>query len=132
MEKRTLVERQILNLVYDEDKKAIYVEHPSGYTIDITSPATPTVYNVTLTILDTEYSQALPADCRFFEFQCQTAFDIRFAFVTGKVATPTAPYMTLKSGCYYYSPTINQASSPSTLYFATDEAGVVVEIIAWT
>jgi len=94
--------------------------------------ATPTVYNVTLTNADTEYSQAMPANCRGFEFQCRTENDVRFAVVTGKVAAPTAPYMTLKAGDYYASFPINQAASPSTLYLASSVAGVIVEIIAWT
>lgn len=94
--------------------------------------STPATYNLTLTLANTEYSQALPSSCRFFEFQCRTAFAVRFAFVTGKVAAPTAPYMTLKSGNYYYSPSINQGATPGTLYLASAEAGVVVEIIAWT
>jgi hypothetical protein len=33
MEKRTLVERQIMNLIYDETKKAIYVVNPPGYSV---------------------------------------------------------------------------------------------------
>ena len=87
---------------------------------------TPTLYNVTLTNADTEYSQAL-ASCKGIEFQARTAVDIRFAFVTGKVATPTAPYMTLKSGQWYYFD-----GSPTTLYLASATAGTVVEIILWS
>lgn len=94
--------------------------------------SSPTVYNVTLTTGDHEYSQALPSYCCGFEFQCRTAVDIRFAFVTGKVATPTAPYMTLKSGDRYQSLPIKQADSPSTLYLASTTAGAIVEIVAWT
>lgn len=92
----------------------------------------PTIYNITLTNANTEYSQALPANCRLFEFQCRTENEIRFAFVTEKVATPTAPWMTLKAGDYYVSPHMFQGASPSTLYFATAVAGVIVSIIAWT
>lgn len=94
--------------------------------------STPAVYNKTLTSADTEYSQAMPTNCRGFEFQCRTENDVRFAFVTGKVAGPTAPYMTLKAGDFYNTQPINQADSPSTLYLASPTAGVVVEIIAWT
>jgi hypothetical protein len=94
--------------------------------------ATPTPYNLTLTDADTEYSQALPANCRGFEFQARTEAAVRFAFVTGKVAGPTAPYMTLKAGDYYSSPPLNQGASPSTLYLASATAGTVVEILAWT
>ena len=125
MDKRVFVERQIMNLIFDEANQAIYTIHR-----DVTS--TPTIYNVTLTDANTEYSQDLPANCRFFEFQCRTAFAVRYAYVTGKVATPTAPYMTLKSGGSYYTPVISQGASPSTVYFASAQAGVVVEITAWT
>lgn len=94
--------------------------------------ATPIIYNVTLTLADTEYSQAMPLNCRCIEFQARTAADIRFAFVTGKVATPTAPYMTLKSGHWYFSQPLSQGAAPSTLYLGTATAGTVVEILAWT
>jgi hypothetical protein len=105
----------------------------SSGSIDMDSrTTTPTMYNVTLTNPDTEYSQAMPTDCRLIEFQARTSAAIRFAFVTGKVATPTAPYMTLKAGDYYFTPVINQGASPSTLYLASSVAATVVEIIAWT
>ena len=93
--------------------------------------ATPTAYNVTLTVANTEYNQAMPANCRGFEFQCRTEADVRYAFVTGRVAGPAAPWLTLKAGDYYFSPPINQAATPSTLYLATPTAGSIVEILAW-
>jgi len=99
----------------------------------IDSPiTTPTVYNVTCTVADTEYSQALPANCRGFDFQARTEAVLRFAFVTGKVATPVAPYMTLKAGDCYTSPSMMQAAAPSTLFVASPTAGTVVELLAWT
>lgn len=89
------------------------------------------VYNVTLTSADTEYSQALPNGCTHYEFQARTSVAIRFAFETGKVATPTAPYATLKAGQAYES--FNKwPSSSITLFFASASAGTVVELIAWT
>ena len=93
--------------------------------------ASPTVYNVTLTNANTEYSQAMVANCRRFEFQARTEATIRFAFVTGKVATPTVPYMTLKAGDSYESGPVNQGAAPSTLYIGSATAGTVVEIISW-
>ena len=99
----------------------------------VDSPITaPTSYNITCTDADTEYSQALPTNCRFFEFQCRTENATRYAFETGKVATPTAPYHTLKAGDYYNSPQIAQAAAPSTLYVASATAGVVIELLVWT
>ena len=90
-----------------------------------------TLYNLPLTSANTEYSQALPEDTKWFEFQCRTAADVRFAFVTGLVAGSTEPYITLKSGQSYDSGELYTASKP-TLFCASGSAGVVVEIIAWT
>lgn len=91
---------------------------------------TPTIYNVTLTDADTEYSQALPSSTRELRFMCRTLFDVRYSFTTGKVATPTAPYLTLPSGMGYASD--ESDITGKKLYFASAEAGVVVEIEVWT
>ena len=90
----------------------------------------PFVYNKTLTVADTEYSQALPSSTREVRFRCRTLYDVRFAWVTGKVATPTAPYLTLLSGMEYASD--DNDITAKSLYLASDEAGVVVEIEVWT
>jgi hypothetical protein len=63
-------------------------------------------------------------------FQCRTAFDIRFAFETGKVATPTAPYGTIKSGGSYDEDGLDMVDK--TLYLASSQAGVVVEVVIYT
>ena len=49
----------------------------------------PTIYNKTLTSANTEYSQTL-TDVKNLTFQCRTSFAVRYAFVTGKTAAPTA------------------------------------------
>ena len=91
---------------------------------------TPTIYNVTLTDADTEYSQALPSSTREIRFRCRTLFDVRFAWLKNKVATPTAPYLTLPAGSDYFSD--DSDITGKTLYLASGEAGVVVEIEVWT
>ena len=93
--------------------------------------STPGIANLTLASADTEYSQAMPSNCRRFEFQCRASYDVRYQFETGKVAAPAAPYMTLKAGGALDSGPISQGDSPSTLYFASSTAGVVVEILYW-
>ena len=90
---------------------------------------TPTLYNITLTLADTEYSQALPAGTRSIRFMARTAAAVRFAFVTGKVATPTAPYMTLPASSGYAQEHIYTGA---TLYFASASAGTVVELEVWS
>lgn len=89
-----------------------------------------TCYNVTLTNADTEYSQALPTGCRYFTMQARTSAAVRWTFETGKVATPTAPYMTMKAGGWNSSPELYKATG-KTLYLGTASAGTVVEIMAY-
>lgn len=96
---------------------------------EIIQPGTP--LNQTCTVADTEYEIALPAGCQHFSIQCRTAFDVRFAFVTGKVATPTAPYLTLKSGQTYTSPEKMSLPTGKSLFVASSQAGVVVEVLPW-
>ena len=89
----------------------------------------PEVFNVTLTVADSQYTQDLPDATKRFTVQCRTANDVRFAFVTGKVAGPVAPYETLKSNQSYYED--NLFIEDTTIYLASSIAGVVVEIIIW-
>lgn len=88
-------------------------------------------YNVVLTVVDTEYSQALPDNCKGIEFVSRGGYPVRYAFTTGKVAGSISPYFTLKSNCSYENPiTLNLSSK--TIYFASDNAGDVVELIVWS
>jgi len=83
-----------------------------------------------MTNLDTEYSQALPTNTKRFVVRTRDGTSFRLAFVTGKVATPTAPYFTVPSNTSYQEDNIFLASQ--TVYFACDVAGKIIEIIAWT
>ena len=80
----------------------------------------------TLTIADTEYSVALPSSTRELRFRCRTLYDIRYAWETGKVATPTDPYATVSAGLEYRSD--KKDLTGKILYLASSQAGVVVEI----
>lgn len=92
----------------------------------------PEVQNKTLTDANTEYEIDISLGTKFLTFQCRTSFDVRFAFIIGKVATPTAPYMTLKSGMSYSVPEKFLISHDFVkLYLASAQAAVVVEYIAW-
>lgn len=93
---------------------------------------TPTVYNVTMTNADTEYSQALPAGCKRFSLSIRGGVStdvLRFAYVTGKVATPTAPYMQMTGDAEKYE--MDLSLDAQTLYFACAGAGKVAQIEAW-
>jgi hypothetical protein len=90
---------------------------------------TPTIQTVTLTLANTEYSITLPAGTKRFSMQPRTNVDVRFAFVTGKVAAPTEPYATMKSGAPY---TEFDILSGARIYFASSTAGTVVEVVSWS
>ena len=87
------------------------------------------IYNVTCTNANTEYSQELPPNTRSLAIQSRTAVDVRVAFVTGKVATPTAPYFTMKADGALALQDL-QLTDGAIIYVGTATAGTVVEIVA--
>ena len=89
----------------------------------------PTAYNITLTLANTEYSQLLPSGIKELRFRCRTLYDVRFAWETGKVATPTAPYLTLPAGSDYFSD--KKDISGKKIYLASSQAGVIIELSVW-
>jgi hypothetical protein len=91
---------------------------------------TPTSYNVTMTLANTEYSQALPANTKRVCLQCRGLYDVRFAFVTGKVAGPVAPYHTLLAGMNYWEDNLSLAAT--TIYVACGVAAQVAELVCWS
>lgn len=106
------------------------VEVSNTIPVTVGGATTPNEYAKTLTVADTEYSQLLPAGTKKFQIRCRTSYDVRFSFTTGKVAGPTDPYQTLPADETYWEEGLDLTGV--TLYLASDEAGVVVEILAWT
>lgn len=88
---------------------------------------TPVIYNVTMTLADTEYSQALPADTKKFLIKCRGAYDLKVAFASGESGTT---YITIPANTALCE-TLLVASS-LTLYVQCATAGQVAEIIAWS
>ena len=83
-----------------------------------------------MTLLDTQYSQALPTNTKKIEFRCRSANDIRYAFLTGKVAGPIDPYKSLTSGEVKSESNLNLTGI--ILYVACSVAGQIVELEVWT
>ena len=90
-----------------------------------------TEYNITLTLADTEYSQALPANTKKIEFWSRGKYAFRHAFTAGKVASLVSPYLTAFANSNYESPGMADLTS-KTIYFATDTAGDVIEMRVWS
>ena len=95
----------------------------------VATAETPTIYNVTMTTADTQYSQALSAGVQKFIIHTRDGTAYRFAYVTGKVATPTAPYFSMPANSIYSEDLIS--GDAKTLYFACASDAKVIEIIEW-
>jgi len=89
-------------------------------------PTTPVIYNKTLTLANTEYSQALPGGCRKIMVQCRSAYDVKITYTA--LASGTTFY-TLKSGTWYWDDFVD--GTAKTLYMQSAQAGVVVEVMVW-
>lgn len=98
--------------------------------LNVQVATTPAIYNVTMTNADTEYSQALPANTKKFIIQTRDGTEFRLAYVTGKVATPTAPWFTVRMNGTYSEDNLTCAAQ--TLYFGCGDAAKIIEIIAWS
>jgi len=91
---------------------------------------TPAIYNVTMTLADTEYSQLLPDNTKKFLIKTTDGTAFRIAFVTGKVAVPTAPYWTVPTSNAYSEDGVKLTAA--TIYFACSGAGKIAEIVSWS
>jgi hypothetical protein len=91
----------------------------------------PTIYNVAMTNANTEYSQALPLGCKRYQLGTQDGSAWRLAFVTGKVAAPTAPYYNSLTGEIYWDENLDPNTAQITLYFASGIAAKVMQILVW-
>ena len=98
-------------------------------------PANPTIHNVTLTVADTQYTTQLSQYTKKFMAKPRDGATFRLAFETGRVATPTEPYITIDSGRTYWEDNIfirvQTADWDGTLYLASPSAAKVVEIVEW-
>ena len=91
----------------------------------------PVIYNVTLTSANTEYSQVIASGHKLgISIQNGGGSDnFRIAYTTGKVATPTAPYLQFpQNGVYWID---NDNITSLTVYLASSIAGKVAQIEVW-
>ncbi len=93
----------------------------------LTRATSPLVYNVAMTLADTEYSQALPANTRKFLIRCRGAYPINVCALP--LGSDTL-FITLPSGAAYWEDVIQITGF--TLYFQCPTAAQVCEIIAWS
>ena len=88
---------------------------------------TPVIYNVTMTVAGTEYSQALPANVKKFSVKCRTNVPVQLCFVA---AGSDTLFITIPPGQTYWEDNLYRAAL--TLYFDCETAAQVLEIVAWS
>ena len=86
--------------------------------------------NVTMTNANAEYECDLPFDCKKFLIHTRDESEFRLAFVTGKVAAPTAPWFTVLANSSYGESGLALIEGKK-LYFASGSAGKIAEVITW-
>lgn len=97
----------------------------------VSGPTTPTLYTVNMTNANTEYPQALPANCKKFQviLRGDTPPKFRLAFATSKVAASTEPFLEIPAGGGY---TVEGVLANSvTVYLACSTAAQVAQIECW-
>jgi len=93
----------------------------------IAGSTTPKVYNVSASIASTEYSQALSANTKQFIIQVRGgSAKMRVGFAVGE---STTNYITVEYGVSMCQQGLDFGG---TLYFQTNKASQIVEILEWT
>lgn len=94
----------------------------------VTTPTTSTIYNVSMPLSDTEYSQAFPSGTKKFSIKIRSLNTIlQFTFTAGESGTT---YSTIPYGSAYNASGVNMTGK--TIYLQSSRASQVVEVTIWT
>ena len=88
---------------------------------------TPTIYNVSMATANTEYSQVLGTNVKRFSIKLRDFQDLKLAYVSGTSGTI---FISVPAASEYHEENLKVTSL--TLYFQSDAAGQVAEIVEWT
>lgn len=92
----------------------------------VEASGSPTIYNVSSLLADTEYFQALTNNTKQFLVRVRGTSVLKLAFVVGESGIN---YITIPPGCTYEAVGL---SFSGTLYFQTTKAAQIIEIIEWS
>ena len=128
----------VIQLVFSEDLEAINIPFPDQqeqpqFPDRNLNPLFVDIFNVSMPLANTEYSLVLPARTKKMDVSViggDSSINFRVAFQTGRVATPTAPFLQLFGNQVYFSHRVF-LPSPTTIYFACSTAGRVMQIETW-
>lgn len=94
-------------------------------TATLESGSTPTIYNVSVPLANTEVSQALSAETKKFSIRVRGVAKLKISYTSGQSGTN---YWTVFPGTVYMEDMLNFSGS---LYFQTNLPAMTVEIVEW-
>lgn len=104
---------------------------PIPVTISMGASSAPTIYNLSMPLAATEYSQALSADTDKITVKIRnttgTAARAYIAFAPGATSTS---WLTIPPGCVYSQDGL--ALTGKTLYIQSNKPGQIAEILEWS
>ncbi len=105
----------------------VYSNQTSRPEATVAASGTPTIYNVTCTLANTEYSQSVSTGTKKFLIRVRGIAEMRLAFDVADTDDGNM-YVTVPHGCSY---TEEALLFNGTLYFRTNKPAQVVEIVEW-
>jgi hypothetical protein len=90
-------------------------------------PTTPYIFNLSMPVANTEYSQALPANVKIVSMRMRAPANAQFSFTPGGSFTN---FITIATGTNYFDE--NLSLTGATLYVQSVATSQVAEILVWT
>lgn len=87
----------------------------------------PTIYNLSMPVAGTEYSQALSQNTKRVQVRLRVKARAQIAFIGGNTGSL---FFTLEPGCVYSEENLDLEGV--TIYLQSNVAGQVAEILEWT
>ena len=116
-------------LVTPPDKSDTYLKvgpapgHPLNIVLG--GGGTPTIYNISAPIANTEYSQSLPTGTTSITIKARNTGILQIYFTSG-----SSTWITLKQGAVFFENGLNLIGK--SLFFKSSLAGEVVEVLCWS
>jgi hypothetical protein len=92
----------------------------------VQSNTTAQIYNISMTLANTEYSLSLPVNCKGFLVRNRSGFVTQFSYSSGTSGTV---YVTLLKGTVFSD---SNYYTSQTIYFQSPSSGGVLEVITYS
>lgn len=106
---------------------SVFTSFAGTLSADVAASALPTVQVVTMSLASTEYSIALPANCRQFLVKLRGGAKLQVAYSPGDSGVT---YFTVPRNCFYAESDL-KLTSTVTLYIQCPVAAQELEVLTW-